>query len=130
MTILINNQEVPVIIEHKNNKNLYIRVKEDLNIYVTCNKRVSLSEINSILEKNRKSLERMYNHQLEQNEKDSFYYYLGKKYTILYDESIKKYKLEDDLIIVKNEKMLEKFYHDECLRIYPDNPCGRRPAGS
>ena len=120
MTILINNQEVPVIIEHKNNKNLYIRVKEDLNIYVTCNKRVSLSEINSILEKNRKSLERMYNHQLEQNEKDSFYYYLGKKYTILYDESIKKYKLEDDLIIVKNEKMLEKFYHDECLRVYQE----------
>ena len=69
MTILINNQEVPVIIEHKNNKNLYIRVKEDLNIYVTCNKRVSLSEINIILEKNRKSLERMYNHQLEQNKK-------------------------------------------------------------
>ena len=120
MNILINNQEVPVIIEHKNNKNLYIRVKEDLNIYVTCNKRVSLSEINSILEKNRKSLERMYNHQLEQNEKDSFYYYLGKKYTILYDESIKKYKLEDDLIIVKNEKMLEKFYHDECLRVYQE----------
>ena len=40
----------------------------------------------------------MYNHQLEQNEKDSFYYYLGKKYTILYDESIKKYKLEDDYL--------------------------------
>ena len=44
-----------VIIEKKNNKNLYIRVTSNLEIKITCNYLYSKSSIKKILEDNRKS---------------------------------------------------------------------------
>ena len=40
MTFNYNNEEYDIIIEKKNNKNTYIRVKDDLKIYITTNKLV------------------------------------------------------------------------------------------
>ena len=45
MKYQLENQEYDVIIERKNNKNTYIRVKEDLRIYVTTNYFVTKNQI-------------------------------------------------------------------------------------
>ena len=37
---------------------------------------------------------------------------------IIYNKDIKKYDIIDDCIIVKDEKMLKKFYSDECIRVF------------
>lgn len=120
MKILLDNQEVDVEIIRKDNKNLYIRIKEDLKIYVTCNKHISTSEIEKILQKNYKSLLKMYNLQKKIHDEKNFYYYLGDKYTIIYDEGIKKTQIDGDFILVKDDKMLTKFYQTECERIFND----------
>ena len=40
MKVVINNKEVEVIIERKvSNKNTYLRVKDNLNIYITTNRK-------------------------------------------------------------------------------------------
>ena len=51
-----NNNSYEVVIERKNNKNLYIRVKEDLKIYITCNYFTSNFEIKKLLKNNEKDI--------------------------------------------------------------------------
>ena len=120
MQVVLDNKNIDVIIEHKQNKNLYIRVTDNLELLVTCNKRVSEKEILDIIEKNNKSLIKMYNKKLKELDNNSFFYYLGKPYTIIYNKDVKKYYIEEDCIIVKDEKMLNKFYAEECARIFTE----------
>ena len=58
-----------VIIEKKNNKHLYIRVKEDMKIHVTCSRFTTKFMIQHILDENISSLRKMVNHAVKQNEK-------------------------------------------------------------
>lgn len=118
MQVVLDNKTIGVIIEHKQNKNLYIRVTDNLELLVTCNKRVSEKEILSVIKKNEKSLINMYLKKEKELDNNSIFYYLGKPYTIIYNKDIKKYDIIDDCIIVKDEKMLKKFYSDECIRVF------------
>ena len=118
MQVLFDEKLVDVIIEHKPNKNLYIRVTDNLELLVTCNKKVSEKEILNIINKNSKSLIKMYNRKIKELDNNSIFYYLGKPYTIIYNKEIKKYYIEEDCIIVKDEKMLNKFYANECVRVF------------
>ena len=118
MQVVLDNKTIDVIIEHKQNKNLYIRVTDNLELLVTCNKRVSEKEILSVIKKNEKSLINMYLKKEKELDNNSIFYYLGKPYTIIYNKDIKKYDIIDDCIIVKDEKMLKKFYSDECIRVF------------
>jgi len=120
MQVMLNNNLIDVIIERKQNKNLYIRFKEDLKMYITCNKYISDNEIIKIINKNNKSLLRMYNHQLKQKENANYNYFLGDKYVIIFDETIKKPILESDMLTVKDEKMLNKFYQMACEKIFKE----------
>ena len=52
MKYTIDNIEYNVIIEKKNNKNIYIRVKDDLSIYVTCNYFFTKNQVIKLLDKN------------------------------------------------------------------------------
>ena len=107
MQVVLDNKTIDVIIEHKQNKNLYIRVTDNLELLVTCNKRVSEKEILSVIKKNEKSLINMYLKKEKELDNNSIFYYLGKPYTIIYNKDIKKYDIIDDCIIVKDEKMKE-----------------------
>lgn len=118
MQVVLDDKKIDVIIEHKQNKNLYIRVTDNLELSVTCNKRVSEKEILDIISKNSKSLIKMYNRKLKELDNNSIFYYLGKPYTIIYNKDVGKYYIEEDCIIVKDEKMLNKFYANECVRVF------------
>lgn len=118
MQVSLGEKEVNVLVEYKNNKNLYIRVTDDLELLVTCNRRVTSKEILNIIKKNEKSLINMYLKKEKELDRDSIFYYLGNPYTIIYNKDIKKYDIVDDCIIVKDEKMLKKFYSDECIRVF------------
>ena len=120
MQVVLSNNIIDVVIEYKNNKNLYIRFKDDLKMYVTCNRLFSEKKILEVINKNEKSLIRMYNKIKERVKDEEFYYYLGNKYTVIFDESVKKYKIDDDLIFVKDKKMLDKFYKDACVKVLQD----------
>ena len=99
MKIVINNREIEVfIVKKRSNKNTYIRVKEDLNIYVTTNYYTKEKDIEKLIKDNINSIKKMFERQEKRKEKEQFFSYLGKKYDIVY--------LNTNDIIMGNEKIL------------------------
>ena len=120
MEVLLGNYEIPLVIIKKNNKNIYFRFKNDGILYVTCNRFVSEKEVRRLILSNEKALLKMYEKSMTKQEKYLQYYYLGKPFTKVFDESIKKVIIEDDMIYVKDEKMLAKWEKNECIRIFSE----------
>ncbi len=118
MEYLLDNHVFNVLILRKPNKNIYMRFKDQNTILVTCSRFVSEKEILRILNKNQDSLLKMYLKKVKEEEKDSFFWYLGKSYTRVFDSVSKDPFFEKDCLFVKDEKTLDKFYHNECLRIF------------
>ena len=82
MNVVINGNKYDVIIQRKKNKHTYLRVKEDLGIYVTTNYFVSKREIANFIDDNIDSIRNMISKELSrQNKKDDFYY-LGQTYEV------------------------------------------------
>ena len=120
MKYMLDDIEYNVIINKKNNKNLYIRVKEDMNIYVSCNYFTTKSMIEKVLNTNKDSLRKMINSIKSKKEKSNKFFYLGSSYDIMYKEDAKKTIIEDDKIITKNEKTLNKWLKEETIRIFDE----------
>jgi len=120
MQIELGDYLIDVEIEYKSNKNLYIRVNDDLKMHVTCNRLFTKNQILDVINKNQKKLLKMYESKLKEVDNNNFYYYLGDKYTIIYDESIKQPIIDGDLIFVKNEKMLDKFTKDKIISVFQE----------
>lgn len=116
----IDGIDYDVIIEKKRNKRIYIRVKEDMKIYVTCNNFVTKILIKNILDENINSLRKMINQVKKTIDRNTKFFYLGKEYDIIIDENIKNIKVEYDKIYTKDEKMLNKWYRNEIIRIFDE----------
>ena len=108
MEVNINGEVFNLIIEAKNNKNLYIRVKKDLNIYVTCPFLTSKKRILNLIEDNKSSILKMINREKKKLEKSNYFFLLGKKYDIVVCASAKKPSIEGDKVFVKRLEDLTK----------------------
>ena len=85
MQVKVDDQLYNVVIDKKrSNKNTYIRVKEDLRIYVTTNYYTKDEYIATLLKENLSSIKRMINKQIKRKTASENFYYLGKKYDIVY----------------------------------------------
>ena len=118
MQYKINDFLCNVYIEKKNNKNTYIRIKEDLNIYVTTNYFTTEKQVIKLLDNNYDYLFKMLNKMKQRNEKKELFYYLGNKYDIIYLDS--NVELYDDKIYVKNEETLNKWYKKQIKKIFKE----------
>ena len=127
MIYRIDDKDYEVIIDRKNNKNTYIRIKEDLKIHVTCNYFVMKNQIIKLLDNNIDSIKNMLEKQLKSNEKKQLFFYLGNKYDIIVVDSIEKIDIDyqNKIIYIKGQKQLEKWYKDEIIRIFTErfNTC-------
>lgn len=120
MIIEINNKEYEVIINKKRTtKNLYIRVKEDLKIYVTCNIFTTDKSIKDLINKNIDFIEKTINKYKEREIKNKKFYYLGKEYNINY-KNIKDIEFYDDDVFYRDDFNLDKFYKEECKIIFKE----------
>ena len=120
MQIELGGYLIDIEIEYKSNKNLYIRVNDDLKMHVTCNRLYTKNQILDVINKNQKKLIKMYEHKLKEVDNNNFYYLLGDKYTILYDETTKHPSIDGDIIIVKDKKMLDKFTKDKIISVFQE----------
>ena len=120
MKYILDGIEYDVVIEKKNNKNLYIRVKEDIKIHVTCNYLTSKNMIKKVLDSNQNSLRKMIKHINNSLERSNKFFYLGNEYDIIINEDTDKVHIIDNKIFTKNEKMLNKWYNDEIIRIFDE----------
>jgi len=120
MEIQLGNYKIPLEIIRKNNKNIYFRIKEDGILYVTANRFVSQNEILRIIKENEKSLVRMYEKVNVKIENNKQFHYLGEEYTVCYNEDVKKPMITDKMIYVKDDKMFDKWYKNECIKVFND----------
>jgi len=107
MKIEHNNKLYEVEIIKKNNKNLYIRVKDN-KVVITCNYFTSKKEIERIIKNNYQTIINMINKKEKQKEKSKKFFLFGKEYKIIYDIN-NNLEIDDNIIIVKNEIILEKW---------------------
>lgn len=100
-----------LIIKKRTTKNTYIRVNSNLEIVVTCNALTSKLYISKLINENINSIKRMINIELKKKEFNDSYYYLGKKYDLVYINENKVILGENKIFIGKNidfEKWLKK----------------------
>ena len=117
-SITINDKEYDLVITYKNNKNMYLRVKEDLKIHITCNKYVSNTLISKfVLDNKDMILENIKRYENKQITNENYLKYQGKKYEIVY--------ITKNQIIFTNNKVFinrsfnkDNFYKKQAKLIY------------
>ena len=121
MQIEIDGIIYDVIIEKKNNKNTYLRVKEDLNIYVTTSYLTPNFAIKKFINDNipfiRKQIEKME----KRIEKRLDYYYLGEIINVVVIDSIKKTSFENNTLYVKSKSEIDKWYKKQMKIVFKEH---------
>lgn len=107
-----------VEIVKKSNKNTYIKVKDDLTIYITTNYLASNKYIKDLLDENINFLKKAIKAKEKKQEKEQKFYLLGKGYNVIIDNTINKIYLENDNIYVNSSKELNKWLNKEMKRVY------------
>ena len=121
MQIEINGKEYEVIIDKKiGNRNTYLRVKDDLKIYVTTNKFTSNREIERIIRDNIDSVERMIKKQEKRAENKEGFSYLGRKYDIIYTSTEGMVFGEKKVFLNRNFD-LEKWYKKQAEKVFQEH---------
>ncbi len=113
----IDGIDYEVIIEKKNNKNTYIRVKEDGKIFITTNYFASKKYLKQLLDNNYVALKKMIDKNKIKQEKNNYFYFLGKKYDIIIVPTI-KIDISSDKIFVENIEYLNKWLKKQTALIY------------
>ncbi len=119
MKYTIENIEYEVIIIRKNNKNTYIRVKEDMKIYVTTNYFTTKLGIKKILDNNTTALKQMIKQQNNKNKKNEYFNYLGNSYEVFIDE-VDEIKFLDDALFTPSEEYLNKWLKKEIKKLFQE----------
>jgi len=118
MQVEFSKYIINVVIVNKNNKNIYFRFKDDMKLYITASSLVPIKEIEKLIYKNEEAIIKMYERLLLQKEADSYFNYLGEKYTITIEEDSKIISFVDDVVYVPSYKELNKFYNEQCIKIF------------
>ncbi len=127
MYIIVNDERYEIIIEYKNNKNMYLRVKEDGNIYITSPKFISKNEIEKFIKNNYSYIKKkIIFYQNKRINEENKIRYLGKYYDIVYT-NFNDIKFIDDKIFISKKVDVDKFlkkkakeiFLNEIDRIYP-----------
>lgn len=120
MKYIIDDVSYDVVIERKKNKNIYIRIKEDMKIHVSCNYLTPNNIIKKVLDDNIISLKKMLKSVNKEIEKKSKFFYLGDSYDIIFNEDKKRVEITNNIIYAKDEVMFNKWLKEETLSIFDE----------
>ena len=115
MKIELDGITIDVVITRKNIKNIYFRIKEDLNIYVSCNKLCSDAYVEKLLLKNKKDLLKMYNNMLIKINDNNKIYYLGEELEFIEN---KKIKIEEDIAYGPSIEKINDYIEKNSLKFF------------
>jgi len=118
MQITLDGITYDVIIERKNNKNTYLRVKEDLNIYVTTSYLTPNFMIEKLIKDNIPFIEKQIDKMGKRIDKKEKNYILGEEINIEVNKNIKKTSFDGKTLYVKNKSDIEKWYKKATKKIF------------
>lgn len=113
-----NGLEIEVVVNRKNNKNIYFRVKEDLKLYVNAPMFLSANSILKLISENEKDILNMYEKMEDRTKDDDKFWYLGKKYYIEVKEDATEVTFDDKYVYTPSLKELDRFYQDKVVEIF------------
>lgn len=108
------------IIKKIQNKNTYIRVKKDLTLYITTNVISSDKSIEKLIKENRSAIEKMYEKQLTKKENNTGFYYLGKRYDIVYTNG-KEITFGKTKVFIGKDINIDNWYKKEAKKIFKEH---------
>ena len=118
MKFKLNDYIIFYEIIRKDNKNLYFRIDENCKLVITAPKFITDEEVKNLITKNSSAILKMYEDALKRSERNSLFWYLGNGYKVIFDNRVSEIKFEDDMIICHDEEALNKFYLEECKRVF------------
>ncbi len=121
MQVKINDEEYEVIITKKiGNRNTYLRVKEDMKIYVTTNTFTSNKEIEKIIIKNKDSIINMINKMKKKKVNNEGFLFLGKRYDIIYTSN-PGIVLGEEKVFVNRDADIDKWYKKQASILFKEH---------
>ena len=111
MSVELGGKLIEVFIVKKNNKNMYLRIKED-GIHISCNYFVTKSMILNFIMSNEKMIVEAYDRLQKKKEKKEEFYYLGNRYDVIVLNTVSKIEFYGDKVFVKNKTYLNTFLYD------------------
>ena len=118
MKLDINGKYYEIVIEKKaGNRNTYIRVKKDLKIYVTTSTFATNRSIQKLIEENFDKIIKMINVQEKKKENNEGFFYLGKKYDIVY-VSYCDISFGNEKVFLNKNLDIDKWYKKQAKSIF------------
>lgn len=117
MYIEYNDKKYLIIVEKKDIKNTYIRVKDNLNILITTNKYTTNNSLNKLIKDNIKSIKKMIEKKELTIDNNKNFYYFGKEYDIVFGNCFDEVSIEKNKIYVKDDKTLTNWLQKEFINI-------------
>lgn len=110
LKLTVEGKNYNVVIERKaTNRNTYIRVKQDLTIYITAQKFTKDKEIEKLLLDNYAKIVKMIKSQEVKKSNNDGFYYLGKHYDIVYADYC-DISLGKDKVFINKKLDIDKWY--------------------
>lgn len=113
----IDGNFLDVVIEKKKIKNIYFRINDKNQIYVTCPKYVSEKEINRLLEKNKDALIKMYQKQEKREKTQEKVLYLGNEIDYI---NFNKIIFDNDRIFAPSIEKANEYLEKNSLRVFEE----------
>ena len=113
-----NGLEIEVVVNRKNNKNIYFRVKEDLKLYVNAPIFLSSNSILKLINENESAILKMYDKVAGRSKDDDKFAYLGNKYNIVIKEDISNVTMDEENVYTPSLEELEKFYQNQIVEVF------------
>lgn len=115
--MILNGECVEVVVEKKRIKNVYFRINEEGQVYVTCPMLCSEREIKRLIEKNKDSLEKMYKKASKRNDSNNKVLLLGNELEFI--ES-KKIKFEGNKAYGPSVEAVNLYLEKHALKVFQD----------
>ncbi|MEG1143561.1 MAG: YgjP-like metallopeptidase domain-containing protein [Bacilli bacterium] len=116
MYIKYNNKEYEIIITYKNIKNMYLRVKEDLNIYISSPLNTSKKVMELFVNKNYIGICKMIDNQIHKNERIDGTFILGIPYELVICNTFKEVVFDNNKVFIKNKKEFDKYIKARAIK--------------
>ena len=117
MVVEYNNKNYEVEVIRKNNKNIYIRVKNS-KVIITCNYFTTEKYIKKLIKDNYTSIIKMIDKDNSRQEKKEKFYLFGKVYDIVY--GFNEIDIKDNKIYVLNKTKLDKYLNNYIKKIFSE----------
>ena len=121
LEVKIHGTTYPVVIEKKKNKNTYIRVNQNFEIYVTTSYFVTGKAIIKLLKENEDAIYKMIEKKRKEQAREKKFYYLGQEYEIYVMPTNREVEIYNHTIMIPSEKKLQSFLKKQMKELFTEH---------